>query len=83
MQYSEQTLIDVATLEQITQFRNKNHTLKSIYAELNKLNKPEQIIRMVSSEEHTCCDCKKKAIYLRPDNNTYLCWMHGYKLLKP
>lgn len=77
----EESLINEDTLKDFETFRNKQHTVESIYAELNIL-KQHQIVRIVGVSTNTCSECKKKAIFLVPSNNTYLCWFHGYNVAK-
>lgn len=77
----ERSLIDEETMKMFADFRDK-HTLESVYAELNKLPNTNQVIRLMGTENISCDKCKKKAVYLRPLNNTYLCWKHGYELVK-
>lgn len=77
----EETMINKETLDDFEKFRNKQHTIEAIYAELN-IFKKQQIVRIVGDSENTCSECKKRAIYLLPNNNTYLCWFHGYKIVK-
>ena len=80
--YTEESMIDSDILTSIENFRKKQHTVESLYSELKILKNINQIVRIAGSSDHTCTNCQKKAIYLKPSDDTYLCWFHGYNVVK-
>lgn len=80
--YIEETMIEKEILSSINDFKNKNYTVESLYSELKILKNGNQIIRITESVNYTCNECQKKAIYLKPSSDTYLCWLHGYNAVK-
>ena len=80
--YTEELLINNDILQMINDFKSKQYTVESIYSELNVLKNTNQIVRIAGGSDNTCTECKKKAIYLMPSDNTYLCWYHGYNVVK-
>ena len=81
MEDLERSMMDDETFRMFEDFR-KQHTLQSVLSELNILRNDNQIIRLMSTENIICNKCKKKAIYAKYSDNTYLCWKHGYELAK-